>query len=67
MEESVAENSGKATYLDNPDFSIDYFLQMSAKVKPEEMLCADISAKDLAPFKSPTRDEIEAVELKGFF
>ena len=65
--ESVAENSGKATYLDNPDFSIDYFLQMSAKVKPEEMLCADISAKDLAPFKSPTRDEIEAVELKRIF
>lgn len=65
--ESVAENSGKATYLDNPDFSIDYFLQMSAKVKPEEMLCADISAKDLAPFKSPTKDEIEAVELKRIF
>ncbi|MAR07558.1 MAG: hypothetical protein CL862_10700, partial [Cyanobium sp. NAT70] len=65
--ESVAENSGKATYLDNPEFSIDYFLKMSAKVKPDEMLCADISKKDLAPFKSPSQEEIEAVGLKRIF
>ena len=43
--ESIAETSGKATYADNPDFSVDYFLQTSAKVKPEEMLCSDISQK----------------------
>ena len=61
--ESVAENTGKATYMDNPDFSVDYFLQMSAKVKPDEMLCSDISQKDLAPFKSPTLEEIESVGL----
>jgi N-acetyl sugar amidotransferase len=65
--ESVAETSGKATYLDNPDFSIDYFLQMSAKVKPEEMLCGDISQKEIAPFQSPTREEIESVGLKRIF
>ena len=27
------------------DFSIDYFCQMSAKVKPEEMLCEYISER----------------------
>ena len=65
--ESVAETSGKATYLDNPEFSIDYFLQMSAKVKPEEMLCTDINQNDIKPFLSPTKEEIESVGLKRIF
>ena len=31
------------------------------------MLCSDISQKDLAPFKSPRKDEIESVGLKRIF
>lgn len=57
--ESVAEHSGKATYLDNPDFSVDYFLQYSAKVQADEMIAAGVAKKDLQFFESPSVDAIK--------
>ena len=44
--ESVAE-SGKATYLDNPEYTLDYFLKHSSIVTPNEMVCKKYIKKRL--------------------
>ncbi len=64
--ESIAESSGRASY-DNPvrKFDREYFLKVSAKRDAHEMVCGDLSSKDLYPFKLPTAEECEAVGLHG--
>ena len=52
--ESVAEVSGKATYFDKPNYSIDYWLKYSSKVKPDGMLDKNISKKDINIFQWPS-------------
>ena len=56
--ESIAEHSGKATYLDNPDYSIDYFLKYSSMVTVKDMLDKDISKKDLNLFEWPSKKDL---------
>jgi N-acetyl sugar amidotransferase len=64
--ESLAENSGRATY-DNPvhKFDREYFLKQSAKLRPEEMVGEDITLKDMYPFTIPSQEEIDAVGVWG--
>ncbi len=64
--ESIAESSGRATYY-NPvrKFDRDYFTKVSAKLKPEEMVNGELTARDLCPFESPSMEECKAIGLKG--
>jgi hypothetical protein len=59
--ESPAEHSGRATYLDNPEFAHDFFLQHSAKVRPDQMVCDSISSRDVFPFQPPSLQELEGI------
>ncbi len=64
--ESIAETSGRASHY-NPmiRFDRDYFTRVSAKVYPEGMVCDGITLRDLAPFKLPSAEELEAVGVVG--
>ena len=61
--ESVAE-SGKATYLDQPDYTLDYFLKHSSIVTPDKMICKNVTKKDLNLFNWPDLNELEKVGVK---
>ena len=63
--ESVAE-SGKATYLDQPDYTLDYFFKHSSIVTPDKMICKNITKKDLNLFREIGRDlnDLEKVGVK---
>lgn len=68
--ESEAENSGWSSYYDRSLWmdtkeTRDYFDRISAKVKPDDMVCEYLSGKDLYPFKLPTYEEVEKIGLKG--
>lgn len=64
--ESIAEMSGRATHYDPvTKFDRDYFTKVSAKVYPEQMVCEDISLRELAGFKLPSYEEIEQVGVVG--
>jgi len=63
--ESAAEFGSKATYEDNIKFDDEYYLKVSSKVAPEEMLAEDISAKDMCPFKLPSKEKLEDVGVVG--
>lgn len=64
--ESIAEDSGRATYL-NPviKFDRDYFTRVSAKVYPNQMVGEDLTTKDLYPFELPSYEDIERVGVVG--
>lgn len=64
--ESSAESSGRETYR-NPlrKFDRDYFTQVSAKRYPEEMVGENITLRELAAFRLPSVEEIEAVGVVG--
>ncbi|MEK6558258.1 MAG: N-acetyl sugar amidotransferase, partial [Candidatus Margulisiibacteriota bacterium] len=58
--ESIAEASGRASYLcPVHKFDREYFTKVSAKKKPSEMVCGDLSEKDLYPFEVPSAEECE--------
>ena len=61
--ESVAE-SGKATYLDQPDYTLDYFLKHSSIVTPDKMICKNVTKKDLNLFNWPDLNDLEKVGVK---
>ncbi|QQR49685.1 N-acetyl sugar amidotransferase [bacterium] len=64
--ESISESSGRASYkCKRLQFDKDYFLAVSAKRKPEEMVCDYLTMKDLAPFKNPTPEECLKVGVHG--
>ncbi len=63
--ESVAENSGRATYREPIKFSREYSLRVSAKKTPEEMVCEYISSRDVYPFLLPSEQEYEEGEIVG--
>ena len=64
--ESLAENSGRATYQDPVHtFDREYFLKQSGKLSPLEMVGNDVSARDLYPFELPTVEEIEEAGVWG--
>lgn len=64
--ESIAEASGRASY-DNPvhTFDREYFTKVSAKLRPEQMACEDLSERDLYPFVLPSVEECEEIGLHG--
>lgn len=64
--ESIAEDSGRATYR-NPviKFDRDYFTRVSAKKYPDQMVCEYLSAKDLYPFELPSVEDCERVGVVG--
>jgi N-acetyl sugar amidotransferase len=64
--ESIAESSGRASYkCPVHKFDRDYFTKVSAKLKPEEMVCDYISERDLYPFNVPSIKEIEKAGVFG--
>lgn len=64
--ESIAESAGRATYsCPGTKFDRDYFTKVSAKLTAEEMISAELSAKDLHPFELPTYEEIEKTGVWG--
>ncbi len=64
--ESIAESSGRASY-DNPvhKFDREYFTKVSAKLKPDEIVCDYLSAKDLNMFNAPSAEEIKKAGVRG--
>lgn len=64
--ESIADSSGKASYKD-PKFKFDrdYFTKVSAKLKPDEMVCSSLSEKDLHLFNPPSVEEINDSAVVG--
>ncbi|HVK55670.1 MAG TPA: N-acetyl sugar amidotransferase [Burkholderiales bacterium] len=64
--ESIAEDSGRATYRDPViRFDRDYFTKVSAKKYADEMVSDELSAKDLHPFELPSVEDIERVGVVG--
>lgn len=64
--ESIAEMSGRASYR-NPvrKFDRDYFTKVSAKRYPEEMVCDEISLREMSAFRLPSVEEIERLGVVG--
>ena len=64
--ESIAESSGRASY-DDPvhKFDRDYFTKVSAKLRPDEMVCSSLSKRDLSPFTVPSQEEIDGTGVFG--
>ena len=64
--ESIAESSGRASYKDPVHkFDRDYFIKVSAKRQPAEMVCESLSERDLYPFNVPSLEEIERGGVYG--
>ncbi len=64
--ESIAETSGRASYKNLVHtFDRDYFTKVSAKRTPSEMVCEEISEKDVHPFNPPSVDDIEKAGVWG--
>lgn len=64
--ESISDASGRASY-DDPryKFDRDYFVKVSAKVKPHKMVCNKLSMKDLHLFEPPSPEELEEAGVWG--
>jgi len=65
--ESVSENTGRATYDKPIKFDRDYFVKISAKKYPDEMINSrsKISNSDLIPYQLPSYEDIERVGVVG--
>ena len=66
--EPLSEGSGRTTYKSQViKFDQDYFTKVSAKLKPEEMVCDYLSKKDLHPFNLVSSEEVEKVGAYGIY
>jgi len=65
--ESPAEHSGRATYADALEFSYDFFVQHSAKVRPEDMVCDYVSSRDVYPFRGLSEKEYKKAGIVRIF
>ena len=65
--ESAAEFGSKASYREPIKFDENYYLKVSSKVNPEEMLDNGIpvTAKDLCPFQIPPKEELDKADVVG--
>ena len=64
--ESLAENSGRATYEDPVHkYDREYFLKQSGKKSWEEMVGDTLTEKDLYPYIVPSVEEIEEAGVWG--
>ena len=64
--ESIAESSGRASY-EAPvrKFDREYFTKVSAKLRPDQMICDSLSERDLSSFNVPSQEEIDKVGVFG--
>lgn len=64
--ESIAEDTGRATYF-NParKFDRDYFVKVSAKLYPNQMVSENITSKDINSFELPSLEDMETVGVVG--
>lgn len=62
--EPAAEGQGTSSYLEPEPFDRDYFIRISARKRPEEMVGGDLTAKDLYPFRWPSQEECDAVGVR---
>lgn len=64
--ESMAESSGRESY-NCPVYKFDreHFITVSAKLKPEQMVCEYLSERDLYPFTLPSVKEMEETGVFG--
>lgn len=66
--ESLAESSGRASHFSAKcKFDRDYFTRVSAKLKPQDMVCEHLSKRDLYPFNVPSIEECERVGIFGIY
>jgi N-acetyl sugar amidotransferase len=64
--ESIAESSGRASYKDPVHkFDREYFTKVSAKLRPDQMICDSLSERDLSSFNVPSQEEIDEVGVFG--
>ncbi|MEO6054544.1 MAG: N-acetyl sugar amidotransferase [Chthoniobacterales bacterium] len=64
--ESISEHSGRATYKEPVrKFDREYFTKVSAKLRPDEMVCDYLSKRDLLPFELPSVEDCERVGVYG--
>lgn len=64
--ESIAESSGRASYHSPVHkFDRDYFTRVSAKLRPDEMVCDFLLERDLYPFNVPSVNDIEKAGVFG--
>jgi len=65
--ESSAEFGSKSSYQNRVEFDETYFLKVSSKVQPEELCDPElgITEKDLCPFEIPSKEELEALGMRG--
>lgn len=64
--ESIAENSGRATYHDPVHtWDREYHIKQSAQKGTDEMTDATLSKRDLFPFEVPSEEEMKAVGVWG--
>lgn len=63
--ESIAESSGRSSYK-NPlmEFNVEYFMKVSGKRDPKDMVCEYISEKDMKPFIFPSIEELEEAGVR---
>jgi N-acetyl sugar amidotransferase len=64
--ESTNESSSRGTYA-KPllEFDQDYFLKVSAKVRPEKMASEDLPIRELGTYQTPDADSYEKAKIKG--
>ena len=64
--ESAAESSSRGTYKDPlVSFDQDYFLKVSAKVKPSEMAESELELRELSTYNPPNSEEYSKSQIKG--
>jgi N-acetyl sugar amidotransferase len=63
--ESASEAHGMATYAEPIKHDRNYFTTVSAKKTPDEMVCGEITAKDVYPYQLPTQEECETAGVMG--
>ena len=63
--ESMAEGTGRATYLKPVKYDRDYFTRFSARLTPQQMVCEYLTEKDMHPFGLPSAEECERVGVQG--
>jgi len=63
--EGAQEGYGFGSYNKPILYDREYFLKISAKKAPEDMVCDTISDRDIFPFHLPTSEECEQAGIKG--
>jgi hypothetical protein len=64
--ESIAESSSRGTYKNSLfNFDQEYFLKVSAKVRPEEFEDDDLTSQDLKKFNSLSAEEYSKANIQG--